>query len=240
VRLEISSILRISVNELPVPASRSGRIEKVLGNRRTCDKIAPGQSRDVLADRVRRTALGILHECSVDPIRFVLAGRRRPRESAAGGNKTTLAGLVGDRSRNKRHEAGRHMGRLRGVDRVRRGREQFNRHGKPIRQLSIYRQFRLISPEHAVCAGVFRGAEGNGTNTKPILLVTLQVNEIASEHSILVPESEVFSPNRLVRRGALVQHRATRSSPPEFGPKQVSFHAATELTSISCLGGKVG
>jgi hypothetical protein len=37
-----------------------------------------------------------------------------------------------------------------------------------------------------------------------------------------------------------VQPRVTRSFPPEFGQTHVSFRAATELTSFSCLGKKVG
>jgi hypothetical protein len=143
----ISWALRIYVNKSPAPASRSGRIEKVMGNRRACDRSAPGQSRDVLASRGRRIAVRILHECSVDPIGFVLACRTRPGESVAGGNKTTLAGLAGDRSRSQRHNAGRPIGRPRRVVRTHQRREQFNRHGKSARQLSIYRQFRLISQE---------------------------------------------------------------------------------------------
>lgn len=134
-RMEITSLLRVYVNEPPAPASRSGRIEKVIGNRRAFGRTAPGPSGYVLASRGRVIALGVLHGCSVDPIRLVQARRRRPRESAGGGNKANLPGLGSDRSPSQRHEAGRRICRVRRVDRIYRCREQFHRHGKSVRQL---------------------------------------------------------------------------------------------------------
>src|SRR5208283_1721717 len=144
-RVEISSLLGVYIDEPPAPASGTGRIEKVMGDRRAFDRTAPGPSRDILAGQTRLIALGVLHGYSVDAVRLVQASRRRPRESVGGGN---LAGLRGERSLSQRHEAGRHIGPLRRVQRIHRGREQFNRHGKSVRRLSIYRQFGPISQAH--------------------------------------------------------------------------------------------
>ncbi len=144
-RVEISSLLSVQINEPPAPVSVTGRIGKVLGDRRAFDRTAPGQSGDILPARASRLiALGILDERSVDAIRPARARRRRPSESVSGGNKTNLGGPRGDRSLSQRHEAGRLIGRLRRVDRIHRRREQFNRHGKSLCQLSIYRHFRTI------------------------------------------------------------------------------------------------
>jgi hypothetical protein len=144
-RVEISSLLSVQIDKPPAPASGTGRIEKVMGDRRAFDRTAPGPSGDIFPARASRPiALGILHERSVDEIRLTPAGRRRPSESVGGGNKTNLAGPRGDRSLSQRHEAGRHIRRLGRVDRIHRRREQFNGHGKSVCQLSIYRQFRPI------------------------------------------------------------------------------------------------
>jgi hypothetical protein len=100
-----------------------------MGDRRECDRTAPGPSRDILPARASRLiALGILHDGSVDAIRPAPARRRRPSESVGGGYKTNLGGPRGDCSLSQRNEAGRHIGRLRRVDQIHRRREQFNRH----------------------------------------------------------------------------------------------------------------
>jgi hypothetical protein len=135
--------LSIDINEPPAPAGRTGRIKKVMRDRRAFDGMAPAPSGEILPSRASGLiALGILYDYdrSVDAICPVPARRRRPSESVGGGNKTHLAGPRGDRSLSKRHEAGRHIGRR--VDRIHRRREQFYRHGKSVCQLSIYRQFR--------------------------------------------------------------------------------------------------
>jgi hypothetical protein len=132
--------LSIDINEPPAPASRTGRIKKVMGDRRAFDGMAPAPSGEIPPARAScLIALGILYERSVDAIRRAPARRRRPSESVGGGNKAYLTGPRGERFRSKRHEAGRHIGR---INRIHRGREQFNRHGKSVCQLSIYRQFR--------------------------------------------------------------------------------------------------
>jgi len=132
--------LSIDINEPPAPASWTGRIKKVMGDRRAFDGMAPAPSGEIPPVRAScPITLGTLYERSVDAICPAPARRRRPSESAGGGNKTHLAGPRVYRSLSKRHEAGRHIGR---INRVHRRREQFNRHGKSVCQLSIYRQFR--------------------------------------------------------------------------------------------------
>ncbi len=146
--IEISSPLRVRIIPLSVhideeafPASGSGRIKKVMGDCGEFDRMAPGPSGERLpAGACCRIPLGILYGGCVDVIWAALAGRRRrPSESVGGGNNTNRTGPRGERSRSKRHEAGRHIGR---VDRIHRRRKQFNRHGRLVCQLLIYRQFR--------------------------------------------------------------------------------------------------
>jgi hypothetical protein len=134
--------LSIDINEPPAPASGTGRIKKVMGDRRAFDRMAPGPSGEILP--AGGSCLIALGRRSVDAICPAPARQRRPSESVGGGNKTNLSGPRGDRPLSKRHEAGRHIGR---VDRIHRRREQFNRHGNLVCQLSIYRQFRPIK-EH--------------------------------------------------------------------------------------------
>ena len=50
---------------------------------RAYDRRAPGQSRDVLAASGCRIALGILYECSVDPIRFALVASNGHQEKVS-------------------------------------------------------------------------------------------------------------------------------------------------------------
>jgi hypothetical protein len=134
--------LSIDINEPPAPASRTGRIKKVMGDRRAFDRMAPGPSGEIFPARAScLSALRILYGRPVDAICPAPARRRRPSESVGRGNNTNLARPRGDRSLSKRHEAGRHIGR---VDRIHRRREQFDRHGKSVCQLLIYRQFRPI------------------------------------------------------------------------------------------------
>jgi hypothetical protein len=139
----IPSLLSVQINEMPAPARGTGRIRKVMSDRRFFNRSAPGPTRDVLPARAGRLiAGGILHVRSADAIRPALARRRRPSESVSGENKTTLAGPCGDRPLSQGYETGRYLGRLGRVDWIHRRREQFNRHGKSVCQLSIYRQFR--------------------------------------------------------------------------------------------------
>jgi hypothetical protein len=142
------ALLSVQVNEPPAPASGACRIKKVMGDSRALDRMAPGPSGEILPARASCfIALGILYEHSVDAICPAPRRRRRPSEGVGGGNKTDLARPRGDRSLSERHEASRHIGR---VDRIQRRREQFNRHGKSVCQLSIYRQFRADLKNTAV------------------------------------------------------------------------------------------
>ena len=112
-----------------------------MGDRGALDRMAPSPSgAKILPGRAARPiALGILYGRSGEAISAALAGRVRPGESRSGWSKTNLVGARGNSSLSERHEAGRHIGRLRRVHRIRR-REQFHRHGKSLCQSSIYRQ----------------------------------------------------------------------------------------------------
>ena len=112
-------VLSVQINEASVPARETGRIGKVMGDCRAFDRRAPGPSREILPRRVSRIALGILHRRCVDAIRVAPASRSRPGESRSGGNKSTLADPRGDRSLRRRHEAGRRIGGVRRIDRIR-------------------------------------------------------------------------------------------------------------------------
>jgi hypothetical protein len=118
-----------------------------MGDGRAFDGMAPGPSGEIPPARASCViSLGILCGRAVEAICGV-PRRRPPSESAGGGNNTSLAGPRGDRSLSKRHEAGRHIGR---VDRIHRRQEQFNRHAKSVCHLSIYRQFRADLKNTAV------------------------------------------------------------------------------------------
>jgi hypothetical protein len=122
-----------------------------MGDCRAFDGMAPGPSGEIPPARAScPIALGIVYGRSVDAICYAPKRRRRPSESVGGRNKTILAGARGDRSLSKRDEAGRHIRRLRRVDRIHRLQEQLNRHGKSGCQLSIYRQFRADLKNTAV------------------------------------------------------------------------------------------
>jgi len=143
--LESDGYLNVEVNEPPAPARETDRIGEVLGDRCSCDGTARGPSGDILPARASGlVALGLLHGRSVDTIRLPPARRRRPGESVSGRNKTNLAGLRCNRPLSQRDEAGRDIRSLRWVDWIHRRREQFDRHGKSVCQLSIHRQFRPI------------------------------------------------------------------------------------------------
>jgi len=151
-QIEISSPLSVQINELPAPASGTGRIKNVMGDCREFDRMAPSPSGEIMPARGScLIALGILYGRSVDEIFPSLERRRRPSESVSGGNQANLAAARGDRSLRQRHEAGRHIGRLLRIDRIHRRREQFNRHGKSVCQLFSYRQFRT----NLKCTAIF-------------------------------------------------------------------------------------
>jgi hypothetical protein len=138
--MEDGTRLSVQINELPAPASGTDCIKKVMGDRRAFDRMAPGPSGEIPPARAScLIALRIRCGRSVDEICRAPASQRRPSKSAGGGYKTNLAGPRCDRPLSKKHEAGRNIGR---VDRIHRRREQFNRHGKSVCQLLIYRQFR--------------------------------------------------------------------------------------------------
>src|SRR5579872_6647729 len=118
--IEISSVLRVHINEPAGPASGTARVKKVMGARVAFDRMAPGPSREILPARTScLIARRIFYKRSVDAI-CPVPRRRRPSESVGGGNNTNLAGPRGDRSLIKRHEAGRHIGR---IDRIQRRRK---------------------------------------------------------------------------------------------------------------------
>src|SRR5579862_2574457 len=107
----------VYIDEPPAPASGTDRVGKVMGDHRIFNREAPGPSRDVLPVRASRLiALRIVHWRSVDAIRRVPPRRRRPSESVGGGNKTILAGPLGDRSLSQKHQTGRHILHLRRID----------------------------------------------------------------------------------------------------------------------------
>jgi hypothetical protein len=113
----ISSLLSVQINEMPAPARGTGRIRKVMSDRRFFNRSAPGPPRDVLPARAGSLiARGSLDGRSVDAIRPAPARRRRPSESVRGENKTSLAGPCGDRPLSQRYETGRHLVRLGRID----------------------------------------------------------------------------------------------------------------------------
>ncbi len=69
-----ASSLGVHIDDTPPPASGIGRIQKIVGDRRACDKMAPCPAGDVLPARAARlVALGILYGRCVDERRLASA-----------------------------------------------------------------------------------------------------------------------------------------------------------------------
>jgi hypothetical protein len=115
------------------------------------NRTAPIPSRNIFHGNARRfVTIGFLDGNSVNPIRVTPARvtpvrpgcaiSRRPGESVARGNNTDLISLHADRSLS-RHKAIRQIRNARRLDRIRRRRKQFHRHGKSVWEINMRNQY---------------------------------------------------------------------------------------------------